>query len=181
MMASEKRGCHVMLSYCWSDNQELIKKIKTALNKRGFQTWMDLDQMSGNINKAMAEGVEGAYAVLMCVGQKYMKSRNCEKEAGYADSKQKPIITVIVERGLVLEGWAGVINGSRLYYDFSDQSNFDSKLNELVKALEPIKRATEYKPSDVDIKPRSQSRRKSEKERLAQLAAAQLGEFDLQG
>ena len=35
--------------------------------------------MRGNINEAMAEAVEGAKVVLICMSEKYKKSRNCKK------------------------------------------------------------------------------------------------------
>ena len=44
-----------MISYQW-DSQELAKKVFEKLEGLGFDAWMDLEDMSGNINEAMAEG-----------------------------------------------------------------------------------------------------------------------------
>ena len=38
-----------MISYQW-DIQELVKKVVQGLKNRGVPTWMDLDEMSGDIN-----------------------------------------------------------------------------------------------------------------------------------
>ncbi|XP_002737300.1 uncharacterized protein LOC100374327 [Saccoglossus kowalevskii] len=163
---------HVMLSYSWSDKPELVRKIKTELDRRGFRTWMDVEQMSGNVNRAMATGIEGAMAVLMCVGSNYKKSRNCEKEAGYADQTQKPILTVIVEEGLKLDGWAGVINGSRLYFDFSSPTNFKSRMDELEKELKRLcpKQTKRRGSVPVAAAPKGPLRRRlSDKERRDEL------------
>ena len=46
---------HIMLSYQW-DVQDLAKKVLEKLEGLGFDVWMDLQDMSGNINEAMAEG-----------------------------------------------------------------------------------------------------------------------------
>ena len=46
---------HIMISYQW-DSQELAKKVFAKLEGLGFDAWMDLEDMSGNINEAMAEG-----------------------------------------------------------------------------------------------------------------------------
>ena len=44
-----------MISYQW-DSQDLAKKVYAKLKGYGFNTWMDLEAMSGNINEAMADG-----------------------------------------------------------------------------------------------------------------------------
>ena len=56
---------HIMLSYQW-DSQELVKKVFTKLEKLGFDAWMDLQDMSGNINDAMAAG-ETSSTILMYI------------------------------------------------------------------------------------------------------------------
>jgi len=38
---------------------------------------MDIDQMGGSTIEAMADAVEGAKLVLMCMSQKYKNSPNC--------------------------------------------------------------------------------------------------------
>ncbi len=41
--------------------------------------WIDRDQMSGNLNDAMAEAVENAAVVVMCMSQYYKESTNCKR------------------------------------------------------------------------------------------------------
>ncbi len=59
-----------MLSYQW-DYQSEVKKICDALKRYGFDVWMDLDTMSGDIYERMAEGVEGAEIIIVCMSTKY--------------------------------------------------------------------------------------------------------------
>ncbi|XP_070547782.1 uncharacterized protein [Ptychodera flava] len=121
---------HVMISYNW-DHQEEVIRIKEKLEQKGYKIWIDLDNMRGNINRAMAEGVEGACVILMCVTDAYKTSFNCEKEAGYADSLRKPIIPLKLENDVRFDGWIGPIIGSKLWFDFSDMEYLDEKIESL--------------------------------------------------
>ena len=42
---------HVMLSYEWS-SQSVIVRINDSLNRRGYVTWLDVEQMKGSIMDA---------------------------------------------------------------------------------------------------------------------------------
>ena len=42
---------HVMLSYEWS-SQSVIVRINESLNRRGYVTWLDVEQMKGSIMDA---------------------------------------------------------------------------------------------------------------------------------
>jgi hypothetical protein len=64
----------VMLSYCWGNvdtatgkfpNQEKVRRMKNALEKRGYLTWMDVEKMSGSTLGAMADAVEESAAIMI--------------------------------------------------------------------------------------------------------------------
>ncbi|XP_077985373.1 uncharacterized protein LOC144440019 [Glandiceps talaboti] len=131
MEAKGDGSMHIMISYNW-DHQREVVKIKNELENLGYKIWIDLNNLKGNINRAMAEGVEGACAILMCVTDAYKASYNCEKEAGYADSLRKPIIPLKLQQGVKFDGWIGPVIGSKLYFDFSDSS----KLQQTIKSLD---------------------------------------------
>ena len=67
---------HIMISYQWA-NQKILIKIRDEMRKKGYNVWMDIDQMGGSTLAAMAEAVEKASVVLVCVSQKYKDSPNC--------------------------------------------------------------------------------------------------------
>jgi hypothetical protein len=50
---------HVMLSYSWA-HQASMKRVVQSLQHRGFATWFDLHDMTGNIVDAMSEAIDGA-------------------------------------------------------------------------------------------------------------------------
>ncbi|XP_077985599.1 uncharacterized protein LOC144440182 [Glandiceps talaboti] len=150
MEAKGDGSMHIMISYNW-DHQREVVKIKNELESLGYKIWIDLDNLKGNINRAMAEGVEGACAILMCVTDAYKASYNCEKEAGYADSLRKPIIPLKLQRGVKFDGWIGPVVASKLYFDFSEPS----KLEEKIKALDAELKLTGMKDlaRDPDARP----------------------------
>ena len=88
---------HVMISYQWN-SQSLVKSIVETLKGRGVPVWFDIDgDMKGNINVAMANGVEKAMCIVSFHSDAYSKSVNCRKELAYAASVGKPIIPINVE------------------------------------------------------------------------------------
>ncbi len=82
MAPPDSKG-HIMISYQWDSQKEVIR-IKERLEADGYDIWIDLEEMQGNIYMKMAEAVEGAAAIITCMTQKYEKSINCNKEIQYA-------------------------------------------------------------------------------------------------
>lgn len=63
-----------MLSYEWGQQQSVLL-IKSELQRAGYQTWMDVDRMSGSTLEAMAKAVEGSAVVLVCISKRYKESQ----------------------------------------------------------------------------------------------------------
>jgi hypothetical protein len=60
-----------------------------------MDVWFDIDgDMKGNINVAMAEGVEKSNCILSFQTLGYAKSVNCKKELAYAAALHKPILPI---------------------------------------------------------------------------------------
>ncbi|GFH17975.1 predicted protein [Haematococcus lacustris] len=74
--------------------------LKLELEQRRYATWLDLDKMLGNTLAAMAEAVENAAVVVVCVSKKYKESQAVMMELGYRPN-----------------GWLGALLGTKLYYD----------------------------------------------------------------
>ena len=123
-----------MLSYQW-DHQAEVKKVRDALERLGFKVWMDIAQMSGDMYKKMAEGVEGSNLMIACMSSKYQLSENCNREFQYAQEKKRTIIPIKVERGFNATGALGLIVAGKLYIDFSN-TNFDANMISLQKEIE---------------------------------------------
>eukprot|EP00004_Rigifila_ramosa_P007153 TRINITY_DN1806_c0_g2_i5.p1 TRINITY_DN1806_c0_g2~~TRINITY_DN1806_c0_g2_i5.p1 ORF type:complete len:1631 (+),score=363.83 TRINITY_DN1806_c0_g2_i5:31-4893(+) len=120
----------IMISYNWAQ-QNIALKLKALLEAAGYVVWMDVDRMAGNIDDAMAEAVEGADAVIVCLSAKYKASLNCKKEFQHAQQLKKPIIPVRVE-AVKAEGWLAINTAGLIYYD---QVHSDAALAQTVQEI----------------------------------------------
>ncbi|XP_055957324.1 uncharacterized protein LOC130010374 isoform X3 [Patella vulgata] len=125
---------HVMISYNW-DKQDLALKIRDQLKSNNIKVWMDVDDMEGSTLEAMAKAVEQAEIVIMCMCRKYKNSENCRAEAEYAFTKKRRIIPILMETDYEPDGWLGIIRGSKLWYDFSDDQLMNANMGRLLKAV----------------------------------------------
>ncbi|GFR48254.1 hypothetical protein Agub_g10119 [Astrephomene gubernaculifera] len=130
----EQQTQHVMLSYEWGCQQSVML-IKSELQKAGYQTWMDIDKMSGSTLEAMAKAVEDSAAVLVCVSKRYKESQACRTEAEYAFQQRKKIVPVLMEADYKPTGWLGALMGTRLYFNMSDPRQIPAKMGSLIKEL----------------------------------------------
>ncbi|XP_019627897.1 PREDICTED: uncharacterized protein LOC109472555 [Branchiostoma belcheri] len=125
---------HVMLSYQW-DNQKTVKKIKTALEAKGYKVWMDIEKMGGSTLEAMAGAVEEAAVVLICMSRKYKESVNCRGECEYTRVRGTDIIPLKMEDSYKPDGWLGFLVGARLYFNFDCQDKFEDVMARLIKEI----------------------------------------------
>ncbi|KAK7502888.1 hypothetical protein BaRGS_00005837, partial [Batillaria attramentaria] len=128
---------HVMLSYQHA-YQKTVVKIYNLLKEReaGLKLWLDVHDMpSGSLLESMAEAVEGASVVVICLGEEYKQSRNCKLEAEYAHVLGKPLIPLLMKKGYKPDGWLGMLTRPLKYCDFSHNDRFDSGFEELNKQL----------------------------------------------
>ncbi|XP_072015716.1 uncharacterized protein [Amphiura filiformis] len=125
---------HVMISYQW-DSQKRMIKLRDKLKEAGYNIWMDINHMAGDTLACMADAVENADAILMCVSKRYQDSRCCKKEAEYAFQKDKVIIPLKVEENFQPTGWLGILMGTALYYQAHSDEMLDKVFSDVVKEL----------------------------------------------
>ena len=130
----ESTGNHVMISYQW-DSQEVLVEVKNRLQASGYRVWMDLEQMKGSTLEAMAEAVENASAVLVCVSRRYKESQNCRSEATYAYDLKKDIIPLMMERNYKGDGWLGIIVTGKMWFDFQSKHALEQSVTKVIKEL----------------------------------------------
>ena len=103
----------VFISHNWgkqedgeTDNHEKAKEIAQLLqSEHGRSLWLDENEMKGNVDKAMSDGVLKSRVFLMLLTKKYMekvlnanKKDNCYYEFCLAlNNKQDAMIPVVVE------------------------------------------------------------------------------------
>lgn len=130
---------HIMLSYQW-DIQDTVKDVCEEMKSHGVNVWMDIDGgMSGNINEAMAEGVEGAGVVCPFMTERYQASKNCSLELNYANDCQKTIVPCMAQARtddgncFRAKGWLGIITAGKLWIDFKGNDNMGARVKQLIR------------------------------------------------
>ena len=87
-------------------------RIVESLKKSGYRVWIDVEQMQGEMNKRMAEAVEGAAVVCPVLTSRYKGSANCMKELNYTDQRGCDILPICcdasTDRRDLLSGQVGV-------------------------------------------------------------------------
>ncbi|KAL3892371.1 hypothetical protein ACJMK2_004582 [Sinanodonta woodiana] len=130
----QKKTGHVMISYNWGHQKELIK-ISDILREKGFPVWMDIKNMGGSTLQDMAEAVENASVVLVCYSRKYKDSPNCRAEAEYAFEERKEIIPLKMEADYKRDGWLAMVITGKKFIDFTGKYPFEKKIEELCQRL----------------------------------------------
>jgi hypothetical protein len=133
---------HVMISYNWA-NQPTVIRLASALKQRGYDVWLDVEQMNGSTLEAMAHAIEQSELVLICMSQKYKDSPNCRLEGEYCVNSKIKFLPLMMQPNYKPDGWLGITLGAKLYYDFTDENNWDTKIDQLVKAMGNLGRARE--------------------------------------
>ncbi|CAF2614779.1 unnamed protein product [Rotaria sp. Silwood2] len=144
--SSGPKGLHIMLSYQWN-SQELVKRVADILKQRNIPIWFDIaGDMKGNINAAMACGVEGAATVVSFNTVAYSKSINCQKELTYASQLKKNIVPVLLENDKEFQNtWLDMIIASLNAINMQDDNQFNSSIDTL---MQRINRALEEKKDE---------------------------------
>lgn len=121
-----------------------VMRIGEGAKSRGVSIWLDTERMTGMIVKQMCDGIDQSECVVVFITREYMRkvagddaSDNCQKEFMYAELKKTSRLMLAV----VLEpecrntrewyGPVGMALGSSLYVDFSNDENFDAKIDQL--------------------------------------------------
>ncbi|XP_071498021.1 uncharacterized protein [Diadema antillarum] len=125
---------HVMLSYQW-DVQEQILKVKDLLKAKGYNVWMDVEQMGGSTLEAMALAVEDAAVIVICFSEKYKNSPACRTEAEYTYNLRKPIVPLKMQKDYKADGWLGAMLGSKLYIEMHAVEMVERNIDKLVREL----------------------------------------------
>ena len=132
---TEAKQEHIMISYN-TGSRDMCLKIKKQLEQLGFKIWIDVNEIHGSSLDSMANAVENASCVLMCVTEKYRQSLNCQAEAQYAFRLNKVIIPLIMQQGYhSVSGWLGFIIGDKIFIDFTKYA-FDESFNRLLKQIQ---------------------------------------------
>jgi hypothetical protein len=128
-----KKKYDIMISYSHND-KELCHQIQTVLKKDNLSVWIDSVGNHGAIFQIIAEVIENAEFVLVCMSDAYKQSSFCELEANYAIKRRCHIIPLIMTPNYKADGWLGLLTATYMYIDFP-KLGFDKAYEELKKQI----------------------------------------------
>lgn len=149
-ISAKKNKGHLFISYCWKE-KEFVAKLREGLKKEGVEVWIDVERITGSIYDAMAQAVQNAAVVLICVSKGYKQSCNCQLEAEYTFQMRKEMIPIMVEKGYRPDGWLGLLVGAKLYIDFCGEYSFQTQMNSLLRQLEIMGMLSVLKNNALDV------------------------------
>jgi hypothetical protein len=129
-----KKQYDIMISYSRND-KELCHRILNVLEKDQLHVWIDSRLMYSATFDTIAEAIENAEFVLVCMSDAYKQSPLCEMEASYAMKRRCRIIPLIMTPNYRADGWLGVLTSTLIYIDFP-KLGFDEACQELKKQME---------------------------------------------
>ena len=127
-----------MLSYNWSHQKIAFKVLEYFRTKGNLTVWIDVEQMSGNMNTKMAQAISKSKVIIMCLSAKYQNSPNCKKEYEYADKKNKKFIPLKVEDSYEPEDGTSLdlILGQDLYYKIEKDEDFEENIPNVMAIIQ---------------------------------------------
>jgi len=142
---SQSKTFDTFFSHNWGkdshgrDNHERVKALSKALEQREISSWIDEEQMIGNIDDAIAKGIENSKTAIIFITGDYIAkvagdgvhclNDICKKEFQHAMAHIRiaNMIPVVMEEDLPAEwkGPVGLALGSSLYYTFKKDEDLD--------------------------------------------------------
>ena len=152
--AGNQHKYEAFLSHDWGkdelgrNNHDRVKRIFQALKQRGLCLWFDEVYMEGDIDEAMCKGIDESAIMIIFITKRYMQKvagddagDNCKKEFNYAKQTRGSgrMLSVVMEpQCRDTNTWLGQVKmymGSRLYVDFSEDADFDTKVEMLKSTI----------------------------------------------
>ena len=157
----------LFLSHNWGvgqKNHRKVIKINEELKKLGYVTWFDEEDMAGNTQKKMAEGIENTRCFVAFLTKEYHEkvneggtNDNCRAEFDYATTQNIPFVGVVLDSSMKNpKQWEGNIDftlSKYLYIDMSgdldDSTYLSNQLKLLAKELESREIVPNQTPSRI--------------------------------
>lgn len=134
------------------ENHIKVKRVNDALKSNSLDTWFDEQELSGDLQKQMTEGVENSSVIVVFITEAYYQKvnygtslDNCRYEFKHAFNKKgsECMIPIVMEASMRSQRkWSGELGaalGSSLFIDFSEAFNddaiFDQKMKELITRI----------------------------------------------
>jgi hypothetical protein len=128
-----------MISYHQKSTGQHAQTLASILKKRNVKVWIDVNDMKGDIQEAMAQAVQSSDIILVLVSVGYKESANCRLECQYAMKQNKPIFFLVCEQSYTSPtGWLGLIMGQRMWVGIFTPAMVENKAEEVERRLHEV-------------------------------------------
>ena len=98
-MADVENKIRIFLSYQWG-SQEHVKKLKEFLTVRGYDVWMDDNQLhvGNDLQARISEAILTRNIFIACITKRYVASPMCNREINLARNSNRYIIPLMFDQ-----------------------------------------------------------------------------------
>ena len=148
--AYEGKEPYIFVSYAHKDDDQVFE-ILSALGEKEYRVWYDEGITPGSEwTEDIARHLDDSAMVIAFITPASMASKNCRREINYALFKEKPFLSVILEKTEMSPGMMMQLSvqQSILRYDYTSWESFIDKILRCpeiapCKAPEPVKKTVE--------------------------------------
>lgn len=157
----------VFLSHNWGkdelgrDNHARVSCINKELQKYGYLTWFDEEQIKGEIVNQIADGIQGAQGVIIFITKRYhdkvtgkRANDNCKLEFDFAArTKTDKLLAVVMERDMRnISKWTRSVDlylGGKMFIDMSGDFSNQAYIRQNMKLLQERLHFLKITPSNT--------------------------------
>lgn len=143
---------YIFVSYAHKDSTTVFRVLSQLVDK-GYRIWYDEGIVPGSEwPENIAQHLAGSTAVMVFVTPRSMNSDNCRSEITFAKTRQKPILSVVLERTDIPLGMELQLSAQQsvLRYNYSTEDAFLEKIC-ACPSLEPCRgNSTPEEPGLLD-------------------------------
>jgi hypothetical protein len=140
---------HIMVSYAWKTNKDLVVALAEYIKGLGYDVWRDetgspfSPRVEDQSVDSFAAAIEKSYLMIVCYSQAYSESEICRAEAVYARkinlNKDNPntISIKFVKMDEIYEpvGWLGFLLGDSIWYPLWSKDHVETTAWDLMKNI----------------------------------------------
>src|SRR5271157_6033766 len=120
----------IFISYAHRDGAELAQRLQQSLRDQGFDTWLDMQRLTGGVvwSEEIEREIDSREVMLALLTRGSYESAMCRGEQNRALDKGKRVIPVLAKKGADRPVYLYAFQ----YRDFTDVGKYDASLSELV-------------------------------------------------
>lgn len=159
-VAYEGREPYIFVSYAHRDSERVFEVLE-ELQERGYRLWYDDGIAPGSEwPEDIAQHLDGSAMVIAFVTPNSMKSQNCRREINFSLSREKPFLSVLLEKTDMPLGMQMQLSAQQsiLRYNYDSWESFIAKIL-ACPGIAPCRVEAQPQPQEVVQLPRKEEPR----------------------